>query len=56
MPHEDIITLSDLERQHIIRALKEAKNNRKRASEILGIHRNTLTRKIKEHKITPDEI
>ena len=42
-------TLSEVERQHIQDVLDETGWNIQRAAEILGIHRNTLSRKIAGH-------
>jgi DNA-binding NtrC family response regulator len=40
-----------LERGMIERALRETKTNQSEASKLLGIHRNTLQRKMVEHEI-----
>ena len=40
-----------LEQSMIGRALRETKTNQSEASKLLGIHRNTLQRKMVEHKI-----
>ena len=42
-------TLSELEGRHIQVVLQQTGGNIQRAAEVLGIHRNTLTRKIDEH-------
>lgn len=52
-------TLEELERQHILRVLKEANGNRERAAAILGISARTLYRKLREYEssatvTTPD--
>ena len=39
--------LDDMEKEHIIRILKETKGNKKKAAEILGIERRTLYNKAK---------
>jgi Nif-specific regulatory protein len=52
----DIVTLEEIERRHILLALKEAKGSITHTAEILGIHRNTLSRKIKDHNIKDNEI
>ncbi len=44
-------TLKEVEKEHIIRVLNFTDWNRKKAAEILGIHRNTLMLKIKEYQI-----
>jgi Nif-specific regulatory protein len=43
------MTLADVERKYISRTLAECHGNRTRAAQILGIGRNTLTRKIKQY-------
>ncbi len=40
------IRLDDLEREHILRVLKQAGGDRSKAAEALGIHPRTLTRKL----------
>lgn len=45
------LKLEDVERAHIIKVLKIAENNKSKAAEMLGIHRNTLRRKIEEYSI-----
>jgi transcriptional regulator with PAS, ATPase and Fis domain len=44
-------TLADVERRAIVRALRYAGGNKRRAAEILNIHRNTLRKKIIEYGI-----
>lgn len=44
-------TLEDIEREHIVNVLAETDGNQTRASEILGINRKTLYKKIKQYKI-----
>ena len=44
------VTLEELEREHILRVLKESKGNRERAAAILGISSRTLYRKIREYE------
>ncbi len=46
--------LASLERDHILRVLREAKGNKARAARLLGIHRKTLWRKLKEFSPRPD--
>jgi DNA-binding NtrC family response regulator len=43
------LPLSDVERLHIREVLKLVGGHLGRASEVLGVHRNTLTRKIREY-------
>jgi len=40
-----------LEKRFIKRVLDRASGNQSRAAELLGIHRNTLSRKIDEYKL-----
>jgi len=42
-------TLAEVEREHIRRALERAGGNRSEAARLLGIHRNTLIRKIRSY-------
>ncbi len=44
-----IRTLKEIEKEHIRKVLAYTKGNRKKAAEILGIHRNTLLLKLKEY-------
>jgi len=44
------LTLEELERQHILRVLAEAHDNRERAAAILGISSRTLYRKLREYE------
>ena len=41
----------EFERRFITRALSRAKGNMGRAAKMLGIHRNTLSRKVVEHRL-----
>src|SRR2546429_892413 len=43
-------TLEDLEREHILRVLKESNETRERAAAILGISSRTLYRKLREYE------
>jgi DNA-binding NtrC family response regulator len=47
-PAAAFATLAELEARHITRALAQTRGVIGSASEILGIHRNTLARKMKE--------
>jgi DNA-binding NtrC family response regulator len=49
-PAADTLNLGDLERQTILRALRAADGNKKRAAELLGIARLTLYRKLKSYQ------
>ena len=44
-------TLKDIEKEHIIKVLEETGGNQSKASEILGINRKTLYKKIHAYKI-----
>jgi Fis family transcriptional regulator len=41
----------EFEKRFIKRVLERAEGNQSRAAEVLGIHRNTLRRKISEYKL-----
>jgi len=43
--------VSQFEKLFILRVLKETNGNLSRAAETMGIHRNTLSKKIREHGI-----
>jgi DNA-binding NtrC family response regulator len=47
--HEPLCTLQEMERRMIGRALEETRRNFSAAAELLGIHRNTLRRKMQEY-------
>jgi two-component system response regulator AtoC len=47
-------TLSELERQHIMKVLSETGGNRERTAAILGISARTLYRKLREYETTAD--
>jgi len=42
-------TLEQLEREHILRVLEAYKGDETRAAEVLGVHRKTIQRKLKEY-------
>jgi DNA-binding protein Fis len=44
--------LSEFERRFIKRAMEHSAGNQSRAARVLGIHRNTLSRKVEEYKIS----
>ena len=50
------LNLRDTERLQVIRALRETGWNKSRASELLGVTRKTIDRKIKEFDLNPDEL
>jgi Fis family transcriptional regulator, factor for inversion stimulation protein len=43
--------VGEFEKRFIKRVLDRAEGNQSRAAQILGIHRNTLSRKMDEHKL-----
>ena len=43
--------ISEFEKRFIKRVLDRTEGNQSRAAEVLGIHRNTLSRKIDEYKL-----
>jgi DNA-binding NtrC family response regulator len=48
------MTLADMEREAITVALREARGNRRRAAEMLGMGERTLYRKLKEYDLEPE--
>ena len=50
-PGQAIPTLDAVEAQHILRVLAHAEGHIGQAAEILGVHRNTLARKIKKYAL-----
>lgn len=49
IPLEEAVT--EFEKKFIKRVLEHQNGNRSRAAKILGIHRNTLSRKVDEYKL-----
>jgi len=47
------IILEEMERPLLLLALEESQGNQVRASEILGLNRNTLRKKLNQYKIDP---
>ncbi len=43
--------LAEFEKTFIKRVMDNAEGNQSRAAQVLGIHRNTLSRKLEEHKL-----
>ena len=43
--------IEEFEKRFIKRVLDRANGNQSRAAQLLGIHRNTLSRKIEEYKL-----
>jgi transcriptional regulator with GAF, ATPase, and Fis domain len=50
----DLRPLSDVEKEHILKVMKSVDHNQVRASEVLGIHRNTLRKKLQEYGVVRD--
>ena len=46
LPVDDLLTLDELQRRHILRVLDACKQQRARAAQILGIDRKTLYRRL----------
>jgi transcriptional regulator with PAS, ATPase and Fis domain len=49
---EDLITLAQLEKQHILKVLKAAAGSRKQAAKILGVDTSTVYRKLAKYNLT----
>lgn len=49
-----LATLEDLEKEHILRVLRETGGNRKKAAVILGINTATVYRKIDKYRVTDE--
>ncbi len=47
-PEPALLTLAEIEQQHIIRVLRVCNNNQAKAARLLGIGRNTLWRKLRQ--------
>jgi DNA-binding NtrC family response regulator len=43
--------VTEFEKKFIRCALEKSKGNQSRAAKVLGIHRNTLSRKVEEYKL-----
>jgi len=56
-PDEAPRRLADVERDHILRTLEHCGGNKRRAAEVLGIHRTTLAKKLEEYGVgsSPDD-
>jgi len=48
--------VSQFEKLFILRALEKSNGNLSRAAETMGVHRNTLSKKLREHKIEKKRI
>ncbi len=49
------LSLSDVEREHILTTLRDCHGNQAKAAELLRIGRNTLWRKLKEYGVKPSD-
>ncbi len=45
------LLMDEVEKEHILRVLKMANGNKSQAADIMGIHRDTLLRKLKKYKV-----
>lgn len=52
----DFVSLKEMEKNHIHKALKQANNNKTKASVMLGISRDTLYKKINKYNIVPPKV
>jgi DNA-binding NtrC family response regulator len=50
-PVSGSIRLDDLEREHILRILKQSGGDRNKAADTLGVHPRTLARKLEEYRV-----
>ena len=48
--------MKDVERDLIIKTLRETGNNRTKAADVLGVSVRTIRNKLKDYNITADEI
>jgi len=46
--------VSEFEKRYIRKVLEDSNGNQSRAAKTLGIHRNTLSRKVEEYKLDRD--
>ena len=51
LPSELSLRLEDMEKRHIMKVMELAENHVGRAAQLLGIHRNTLSRKLRSYGI-----
>ena len=52
----EILTMEEIERNHILRALEVADGNRTKTSDLLGINVRTLRNKIRQYKIEGEKV
>lgn len=50
-PDDGFLSLDEVEKKHILRAIERANGNRSQAADLLGIGRKTLYRKLKEYNL-----
>ena len=48
-------SLSEMEKRHILRVLKENDNNKSRTARILGISRSTLREKLRQYGLAGED-
>ncbi len=48
--------VSEFEKRYIRKVLEDSQGNRSQAAKTLGIHRNTLGRKVEEYKLARDGV
>ncbi|MCR4402514.1 MAG: sigma-54 dependent transcriptional regulator [Firmicutes bacterium] len=53
--HPSSEPLEAVEREHILRVLRQCSWNQSKAAWVLGVHRNTLRKKIRDYKLTRSE-
>jgi DNA-binding NtrC family response regulator len=53
---EGILTMEEIEREHILQALKATSGNRTKAAELLAINVRTLRNKIRQYKIDGESV
>ena len=52
----EILTMEELEKNHILRALESTSGNRTKTSELLGINVRTLRNKIRQYKLEGEAV
>lgn len=50
--NDSLVSLSELEKQHILRVLKASNGNKTQAAKVLGISVRNLYRKLEEYRIS----
>jgi len=51
-----LLTLAEVERRYLVQVLTETKGNKKRAAEIMGVDRKTLSRMVERHNVDVEKI